>query len=325
MVRRRLTLASGAVLALVLLAALAPAQQRGRRARRTPAPPATEETQPEDPVAEAQRKKDRLDEVERLETDYFRICDLDANRWISYRESEATLGLDRDEFKVYDRNADGRIDEGEFSERFRAIRARLGVLRAPTQEAYGIGNEYAPPPPLDRGVGIAPGYPAPGDILSAYDRDRNATLDAGELERLYRDLLGSDPPPDVLAALDSDASGSLDGDEIERLGRLIAERLPLLQAETERGTSALERELRLQTVPREQPPGAPPREPRIIGPATHFRRLDLHDDGFIDAADLQELLTPARLSVRLSAVVAALDRDGDGRLTRAELEGGFRH
>ena len=83
-------------------------------------------------------------------------------------------------------------------------------------------------------------------------------------------------------------------------------------------------------LPGSRPEGpAPPLPTRITspsihvaplpGPVTHFRRLDVGNDGFIDVRDLRVLLAPARVDVRPSAVIAALDRNGDGRLNEEEF------
>ena len=44
-------------------------------------------------------------------------------------------------------------------------------------------------------------------------------------------------------------------------------------------------------------------------------------DGFIQVGDLRRLLAPAHVDVRPSAVLSAIDRDGDGRVDEAEFVG----
>jgi hypothetical protein len=59
--------------------------------------------------------------------------------------------------------------------------------------------------------------------------------------------------------------------------------------------------------------------PRIAGPITPFRRLDLNGDGGISLADLEALQRPMRTNIRISPILHALDANGDGSLDRAEL------
>jgi len=59
--------------------------------------------------------------------------------------------------------------------------------------------------------------------------------------------------------------------------------------------------------------------PLTLGPLPHFHRLDLDRDGGISLEDLTELQTPIQISVRPSTVINVLDRDGDGKLSAAEL------
>jgi hypothetical protein len=70
---------------------------------------------------------------------------------------------------------------------------------------------------------------------------------------------------------------------------------------------------------RESTLGALSLPPRIAGPVTHFYRLDVDGDGYVTGSDLSRLESPLQLGVRASAVLAALDRDGDGRLSEAEV------
>jgi Ca2+-binding EF-hand superfamily protein len=54
-----------------------------------------------------------------------------------------------------------------------------------------------------------------------------------------------------------------------------------------------------------------------------FTRLDADGNGAVDAADLKELMSPARSSVRGGAVIAALDTNGDGKLDPGEFVAAF--
>ena len=57
----------------------------------------------------------------------------------------------------------------------------------------------------------------------------------------------------------------------------------------------------------------------IVGPVSPFRRLDLDNDGLITLEELERLRRPQTLTVRVAAVLAALDENEDGALSRDEL------
>jgi len=62
-----------------------------------------------------------------------------------------------------------------------------------------------------------------------------------------------------------------------------------------------------------------PLPPQIRGPVNHFDRLDVTRDGNITIEDLEWLARPALLEVRFSSVIAILDADNDGGVSRAEF------
>lgn len=62
-----------------------------------------------------------------------------------------------------------------------------------------------------------------------------------------------------------------------------------------------------------------PLPPRIRGPVYHFDRLDITGDGRITTEDLEWLARPAHLEVRFSSVIAILDTNNDGGVSRAEF------
>ena len=51
----------------------------------------------------------------------------------------------------------------------------------------------------------------------------------------------------------------------------------------------------------------------------HFDRLDITQDGSITVEDLEWLARPSHLEVRLSAVIAILDANDDGAVSREEF------
>jgi len=273
-----------------------------------------------------QREKERQREV----LAHFEICDLDASGWISYREAEVTLGIEKSEFRLYDENQDGRIAATEFRDRYQTILGLLGAVRPPVRPASGFevvepeeGELEEPVDPRERdrapAVTIPEVFPSPRDLLEIYDRDRNGALAESELEALFRDIGGVLSADVVARQMDPDLSGELELSELGPLSMLVSRRLP----EPVGGRIASEvpvlHELYSITLPRKQPHGAPPAPPRILGPVTQFRRLDLWNDGYIDADDLRQLLSPARVNVRPTAIIAALDGNGDGRLDQAEF------
>jgi Ca2+-binding EF-hand superfamily protein len=278
----------------------------------------------------AKKLRQREKEREREVLAHFEICDLDASGWVSYREAEVTLGIEKSEFRLYDENQDGRISPLEFRDRYQTILGLLGAVRPPVRPDSGI--EVVEPeegvleePEDPRGSAGEPAviipevFPSPRDLLEIYDRDRNGGLAESELEALFRDIGGVLSADVVARQMDPDLSGELELSELGPLSMLVSRRLP--EPVTGRVASEVPvlHELYSITLPRKQPIGAPPAPPRILGPVTQFRRLDLWNDGFIDADDLRQLLSPARVNVRPTAIVAALDRDGDGRLDQSEF------
>ena len=82
-------------------------------------------------VAEAEARA-RLEENARRRVDeHFLLCDLDGNGWISFREGQVTLGLERPQFQNYDLNWDGRINREEFAQRDEALLTLLGAVPTP--------------------------------------------------------------------------------------------------------------------------------------------------------------------------------------------------
>ena len=66
--------------------------------------------------------------------------------------------------------------------------------------------------------------------------------------------------------------------------------------------------------------GATRQPPFIAGPIPHFRRLDLDLDGEITNTDLDELLRPMQVQTRIRAVIAIMDTDESGGISRAEFD-----
>ncbi len=310
----------GLVLGLPL--ATAPAAQKPKPAQKPrPAQPqgGEEEVEPPIEIPPALKKKREAEHALRMLQD-FRLADADGSGWISFREAQDSLKLTRSEYRTYDQDADGRLNSAEFKLRYRTILARIGGVRSPDPVAPKPETDsdeppqvFQAPPPKKRP------YPAPEDVLSTYDRDKSRGLDRDELTRLFRDLQ-MELSADLLAVqMDPNESGELELDELGPLALLVGQRLPPSFTSSTTSAVAFE-ELYRSVIPRRTIDGGQPAPPLIPGPVTHFRRLDLYGDTYIDADDLRELLVPARLEIRSTTVIAAMDTSGDGRLSEAEFE-----
>lgn len=74
-----------------------------------------------------------------------------------------------------------------------------------------------------------------------------------------------------------------------------------------------------QALPRHVEGETLPRPPLIVGPVPVFRRLDLDADGRISEGDLLELRRPLQVPVRIKAMIASIDTDGDGAISHEEF------
>jgi Ca2+-binding EF-hand superfamily protein len=90
-------------------------------------------------------------------------------------------------------------------------------------------------------------------------------------------------------------------------------------AESEPVRPASIKELFGRPIPRAPREGGRPEPDRIVGPVPSFRRVDHDDDGAISPEDLDLLLFGSGIDARPAALIAALDTDGDGRVSEAEF------
>jgi EF hand len=237
---------------------------------------------------------------------FFEQCDRDKSDWISYSEAKAALGLTRDEFFSFDSDRDGRVTRAEFSRRYREIVARTGGFLAPKVAPEAAVNAV-PPRSAEQ-------------LRNAFDTDFDGRLSSAEVGALLKVYPIPQLSPElVLTQLDGDSSADLNLAEIEVLATLLDKYRQAL------GPAGLNPK-RAQSVrelfgkPTERGTNALPEPPLLTGPLPVFERLDLNANGQIDEHDLFDLQYPLTLPVRGSAVLAALDADGDGALSKDEFD-----
>lgn len=291
-----------------LLALVAPAAAQGGGKKPGPSPPTLQEA--DRVTGQADRDAKREAERARMLREHFRLCDLDTSGWISFREASATLGIDRDEYRRYDSNQDGRIDLKEFDARSRELLTLIGAYELPGPRVAARETPGKNP--------LGETFPRPTDLVARFDANRSSGLDPKEMAALFAEAGLDLRPPLVVAQMDGDDSGELEATELVTIAWLCSERMPESLRDKVLGKDPPP-DGEPEELARELPDGPPPLPRPSDGPASHFRRLDPSGDGAIDEADLRSLLSPARLDLRLNAVLSALDRDGDGRLTEAEF------
>ena len=250
--------------------------------------------------------QDATDETAQTAGAYFALADWNGDGHIVFKEAASSMSLDRDGFRGWDADRDGRIQKSEFVARYRAIVERGGAVARPT------GKPEAAAQRVQR---------TPDELLALYDDDRDRGLDRRELGRLVGDA--KDPDLDaeaLLGALDKDASLRLEGAELQQLAARLAG-AQVAQAPAARKTLA---QLFETPEPREAKVAAAREPARIPGPASDFRRLDHDGDGAITLQDLVELQRPMTLPIRPEALVSALDKDGDGRIGPEEFHAAMR-
>ena len=250
---------------------------------------------------------DLVDEAELA--GWFGDADLDTNSWISFREARSTMEFDRNLFRVYDVDKDGRIRTEEFELFYR--------------DRVQSGNGFEPPH-LSETVVQAPRR-TPEQLRIAYDRDLDKRISLYELSYLLGDYQRLDSPAEeVLRLVDSNQDEMLNLAELVSLSSVLYPVAPP-SAEQLDGLEGVPASSVLELFGQAEPRGERqrPEPPRIVGPVPTFRRLDLDGDGFIERTDLEELLRPTTLGIRPAAVLATLDVNGDGKLSESEFRRAF--
>lgn len=273
-----------------------------------------------DRVVQSTELQNRL-EQEREERigEHFRVCDLDENGWISFREATAILGISRKEFRRYDTDLDGDIDAEEFRARARTLLGLLGALPSPKRSE---GSKDAPSDARTKEA--RPPVFTVERLLKRFDADASGSLSLEELRKLF-DLSKADLSPELVTEqMDPNDSDELEANELGPIATLLTEMRLVLPptaelADNPNTKSRPFEELYKRNRDEERPTGALGTAPKIAGPVSHFRRLDLWNDGYIDESDLRQLILPARIEVRVAAILSALDADGDNRLSQEEF------
>lgn len=240
--------------------------------------------------------QDAADEIAQTASAYFAIADWNGDGHIVFKEAAGSMSIDRDAFRGWDTDRDGRIQQAEFVARYRSIVERGGAVARP------IGKPETAAPQAVR---------TPDELLALYDDNRDRGLERSELARLLADAKKRDLEAEsLLLALDKDASLRLEGAELEELAAKLAGQAVQRPAAAKKTMAQL-----FETPQPREAKVAAAREPaRIQGPASDFRRLDHDGDGAITVHDLVELQRPISMPIRAEALVSALDKDGDGRI-----------
>ncbi len=281
-----------------------PAPKNPGKGKAKAAAPTTPEPTPI-PIIPRAKKVDAGPTLEENAKVYFGASDYDGNGWISYREANEAFGTDRPGFAIYDTDHDGRISIEEFTKRFDDIKAKTGGVK---------------PPKTKSPEKLVPSRNAE-QLRNAYDANGDHALDLAELQKLVKDYNREQIPPEiVLEKLDRDNSGKLEGDELVTFSQLLSATYTPEQAivDPAKAPKSID-QLFGQVTQRPQGLNTAPQPPQIKGPVSHFRRLDLDDDGGITLEDLNKLLASSQLSVRVSGVFAALDTDRDGTISESEF------
>jgi Ca2+-binding EF-hand superfamily protein len=289
-------------------------------------------------TAAADHRAEQKETDLRVLREHFAVCDLDENGWLSLREAEVTLSLQRDEFRRADANQDGGLELSEFVAQQALLLARLGArppassaetgetstdpALAPGTEEDGVGDASAAPAsdpaPAAPATGFASLFLRPSDLLRRYDVDESKGINVAELERLFSEMGVPLSAEMVVAQMNPDGVGELGPKELLPLAWIASRYLPEAlrpdaPATTETGRAA-------DDAPSSSSSKAPP-----AVATSHFERLDKGGDGFLDESDLRALQGHARLDVRIRAVLSAMDQDGDGRLSETEFRASMRY
>ncbi|MEE2940425.1 MAG: EF-hand domain-containing protein [Planctomycetota bacterium] len=231
---------------------------------------------------------------------WFTIADADATEWISFREARASMRFDAARFREYDLDNDGRMSFEEFKDFIRSER-RLG--REVTEPL--MARPDGPPPARNA-----------EQLRAAYDTDLDGFINRIEIDLMFLDYGRDQESIDsalVIQRLDLDGDGKLGISELSRLATFLAP-LGEAAAEPQRPDASTVDDLFGKPIDMGEA-----NAPRIIGPVSPFRRLDVDNDGFVTIDDLERLEGRSFSAMSLESVLNTLDLDADGKLSEAEF------
>jgi Ca2+-binding EF-hand superfamily protein len=281
-------------LAVLFSAAMQHGGQKGKGRAGKPPPKSSAPVKP-GAGSQAPRAPDR-----KTPEQYFEVCDYNGDGVVAFDEAHASLGIDQDGFKVYDVDRDGLISLAEFKTRYLAILDKGGAFT----------------PPVPKAKARKPARRTPEELLAQFDKNEDGALDVREIKAALEEYQIFDLAPDVaLEKLDRDSSSKLELLELDDFSNILS---PKVDAKRAKKAKSID-DLFGQKIPREVHVDSTPLPPRIAGPVWPFRRLDFDGDGKISTQDLNELQRPLQLSVRINAVIASLDVDGDGVVSEKEF------
>lgn len=240
-----------------------------------------------------------------LSSVYFETADWDKDGFIRFSEAEKSMGISLSEFALFDADHDGLVVLAEFAKRYQMTAERGGVFSAPRAK---------------------PDAPRPAkkdakSLLLAYDEDLDGMLNESEVARALEEARIDDPSPLVIVTtFDKDRSSGIDGAELEQFASLLH---PEARGSGAKKSMSLT-ELFDRTETEDARTGNTIGPRRTTGPISVFKRLDYDRSGSIGLQDLEELYRPLRSPVRPAVVLATLDTDGDGVISRDEFDASMR-
>ncbi len=179
---------------------------------------------------------------------------------------------------------------------------------------------FMQPPSRSRGPQLLP-IRNSEQLRNAFDTNADGALEEFEIDHLLATYNRSDIPTRiVLEKLDANNDQKLQLNELTALSQLLS---TTYSEQDDLSASSPQRTLDELFGGLTDLPSADYQRtlhpPRIGGPVLPFRRLDLDANGLVTATELERLQRPLTLSVRLAAVLEALDIDGDGALSSSEF------